>query len=61
MGVDTETEIDEDSPTLTAEVSPELSHMTMDLSAILGPMTGGGSRCGSGPSGSPSTPVTTPR
>lgn len=41
MGVDTETEIDEDSPTLTAEVSPELSHMTMDLSAILGPMTGG--------------------
>lgn len=46
MGVDTETEIDEDSPTLTAEVSPELSHMTMDLSALLGPMTGGGADVG---------------
>ena len=34
MGVDTETEIDEDNPTTTAEVSPELSHITMDLSAL---------------------------
>ena len=41
MGVDTETEIDEDNPTTTAEVSPELSHITMDLSALLGPVAGG--------------------
>lgn len=40
MGVDTETEIDEDNPTTTAEVSPELSHITMDLSALLGPVAG---------------------
>lgn len=40
LGVDTETEIDEDSPTTVAEVTPEASHVVVDIAAALGPAVG---------------------
>lgn len=40
LGLDTETEIDEDRPASVAEVTPEASHVVVDLSALLGPATG---------------------
>ena len=40
LGVDSETEIDEDRPDLTAEVTPGLSHMAVDLSAAMAPLSG---------------------
>ncbi len=40
LGVDTRTEIDEDRPASESEVTPEASHTTVDISAVLGPMAG---------------------
>ena len=37
LGVDTETEIDEDRPAMVAEVTPDLSHFTADLTDVIAP------------------------
>lgn len=39
-GIDTTAEIDEQAPTMVAEVSPERQHFVLDLGALLGPMMG---------------------
>lgn len=46
LGVDTETEIDEDRPTSTAEITPTGSHVLLDLSALFGPMLGSDEQIG---------------
>lgn len=40
LKLDTKTEIDPNRPTVVGEVSPEASHLTIDLGSLLGPMLG---------------------
>ncbi|MEQ6900047.1 hypothetical protein [Nocardioides sp. YIM 152588] len=46
LGIDTETEIDEDEPALVAEMTPAVSHLAVDVSAMLGPIAGEGTDIG---------------
>lgn len=46
MGVDSETTIDQARPTERAEVTPDLTHIALDLSALLGAMMGEGPQLG---------------
>jgi hypothetical protein len=40
LGMDTDLPLDEENPTVVGEVTPDASHLRVDLSAVLGPMLG---------------------
>ncbi len=41
LGVDSDAPLDEENPTIVGEVTPDASHMRIDLSTLLGPLVGG--------------------